>query len=108
MELNVHSVEWPAARAGAALLEVRDVSKRFGAFEALREVSLSITPGSVVGLVGPNGAGKTTLLSILSGLLRPDSGRLTFAGLGSFDEVPTAAKRLFGYVPDSQEVLGYL
>jgi branched-chain amino acid transport system ATP-binding protein len=59
-----------------AALECRDVSVRFGAFTAIDGVSLAFTPGRLYGVIGPNGAGKTTLLNVLSGRLRPDSGRV--------------------------------
>ena len=59
-----------------ALLEVNDITKRFGDREALRGVSLAAAPGEIVAIIGPNGAGKTTLLSIIAGILRPDSGTL--------------------------------
>ena len=57
----------------SALIELERISKKFGAFSALQDVSLSIQPG-VTGLLGPNGAGKSTLIKILLGLLRPTSG----------------------------------
>jgi ABC-2 type transport system ATP-binding protein len=59
-----------------ALLEARDISKRFGDREALRGVSLAAAPGEVVAVIGPNGAGKTTLLSIIGGIQKPDGGTL--------------------------------
>jgi ABC-2 type transport system ATP-binding protein len=57
-----------------ALLEARDIGKRFGDREALRGVSLTAAPGEIVAIIGPNGAGKTTLLSIIAGIQQPDSG----------------------------------
>jgi len=62
------------------LLEVRHVGKRFGGLEALSDISLSIHQGNIYGLIGPNGAGKTTLFNVLTGLYRPDSGKLRFDG----------------------------
>ncbi|MBI3824749.1 MAG: branched-chain amino acid ABC transporter ATP-binding protein/permease [Candidatus Rokubacteria bacterium] len=64
----------------AALLEVRGLSKAFGGVVALSEVGLVIPPGAIVGLIGPNGAGKTTFFNVVTGLLRPDTGRIAFAG----------------------------
>jgi ABC-2 type transport system ATP-binding protein len=60
----------------AAALEVRGVGKRYGALEALREVSFAVSPGELVAILGPNGAGKTTLLSIVAGILAPSAGEL--------------------------------
>ena len=62
------------------LVEMRNVSKRFGAIVALRQVSLSIGAGEVVGLVGDNAAGKSTLMKILSGVHGPDSGEIRLDG----------------------------
>jgi branched-chain amino acid transport system permease protein len=74
-------VETPVAAAPAApLLDVRKVSKRFGGVQALRDVSLSLSPGEIVGLIGPNGSGKTTLLNVISGLYPADRGMLICAG----------------------------
>ncbi|GIX49267.1 MAG: ABC transporter ATP-binding protein [Candidatus Tectimicrobiota bacterium] len=63
------------------LLEVQQVTKRFGGFQALSEVSLTIHAGERFGLIGPNGSGKTTLINCISGVLRPDAGRIRFRGL---------------------------
>lgn len=59
-----------------AVLEARDVTVRFGGVTALAGVTISLPPASLTGLVGPNGAGKSTLFAVLSGLLKPDSGRV--------------------------------
>ena len=63
-----------------ALLEAREVSKRFGGIEALSAISLSIARGEIYGLIGPNGAGKTTFFNVLTGVYRADGGRFTFDG----------------------------
>jgi len=63
-----------------ALLEARHVKKAYGDFLALDGVSLTIEPGAFVSIVGPNGAGKTTLVNVLTGLLPPTSGTVTFKG----------------------------
>jgi branched-chain amino acid transport system ATP-binding protein len=64
-----------------AMLEVRDVAVRFGGVQALQGASLDVEPGAIVGLIGPNGAGKTTLFNIVSGLVRPDAGTVSFDGI---------------------------
>ena len=63
-----------------ALLEVRDLRRRFGGVAALDGAELSVAQGAITGLIGPNGAGKTTLFNVVSGVLRPDGGSVTFAG----------------------------
>jgi len=63
-----------------SLLQVRQVSKHFGGFTALSEVSLDIAPGERFGLIGPNGSGKTTLINCISGALRNDAGSIVFQG----------------------------
>ena len=63
-----------------AIVETIDVSKRFGATEALKEVSFAIPRRGCHGLVGRNGAGKSTLVAVLTGLLKPDSGSVLFSG----------------------------
>ena len=62
------------------MLEVRGLDKRFGGVVALNEVDLVVPRGSIIGLIGPNGAGKTTFFNVVTGLIRPDGGRLTFEG----------------------------
>ncbi len=62
------------------LLEVQHVTKRFGGFQALTDVSLQVHKGERFGLIGPNGSGKTTLINCISGVLRTDGGRMFFQG----------------------------
>ena len=64
----------------AALLEVRGVSKSFGALAALADVSLSVRAGEVFSVIGPNGAGKSTLFNVIAGLHTPTAGRVVFGG----------------------------
>jgi branched-chain amino acid transport system ATP-binding protein len=64
----------------APLLEIDALTKRFGGFVALNAVSLSVGEGERVGLIGPNGSGKSTLVNCIAGVLRPESGRIRFAG----------------------------
>jgi branched-chain amino acid transport system ATP-binding protein len=64
----------------AALLEVRGLTKRFGGLVAVRDLSLDLMSGEVLGLIGPNGAGKTTAFNLISGFLTPDAGQVRFDG----------------------------
>jgi branched-chain amino acid transport system ATP-binding protein len=63
-----------------ALLEVENVSKSFGGVMAVKEVSLTLKEGEIMGLIGPNGAGKSTLFNIVSGVVKPDQGAIRFEG----------------------------
>src|SRR5258708_6463510 len=78
-------------------IEVRGLRKSFGAKEAVAGIDLDIAAGSLAGLVGPNGAGKTTSLSMMTGLLRPDAGRVLINGLDVWAD-PVAAKAVIGVV----------
>jgi ABC-2 type transport system ATP-binding protein len=80
---------------GIAVLGLR---KSFGAKEAVAGIDLEIAAGCLAGLVGPNGAGKTTSLSMMTGLLRPDAGRVVINGLDVWAD-PPAAKAVIGVVP---------
>ena len=77
------------AGAGDVALSASEITVRFGGLTALSEVSLEVKSGSIAGLVGPNGAGKSTLLAVLSGLLRPNAGRVHLRG----DDVTNASCR---------------
>jgi ABC-2 type transport system ATP-binding protein len=82
---------------GELAIEVRGLRKSFGAKEAVAGIDLEIAAGSLAGLVGPNGAGKTTSLSMMTGLLRPDAGRILINGLDVWAD-PVAAKAIIGVV----------
>ncbi len=79
----------------AALLQVKDLSKRFGGIVALDGFDIRINSGELVGLIGPNGAGKTTVFNLLSGVLRPTRGQIFFDG-----------KNITGRRPDENSFLG--
>ncbi len=63
-----------------AILEVRNVVRRFGGLVAVNNVSFAVEPGEILAIIGPNGAGKTTVFNLISGFLPPDSGRVLFNG----------------------------
>jgi branched-chain amino acid transport system ATP-binding protein len=69
-----------AGAAMSVLLETRQLSKNFGEFRALDDVSIAVSQGELVSIIGPNGAGKTTLVNLLTGLLRPSAGEVLFMG----------------------------
>jgi ABC-2 type transport system ATP-binding protein len=80
------------------LLQCQGLSKRFGELQAVDRVSFEVRAGEIYGLLGPNGAGKTTTISMVSGLLRPDTGEVLVAG-APFRSDPRAARRTMGVVP---------
>jgi ABC-2 type transport system ATP-binding protein len=86
------------AAMGEPAIEVRGLRKSFDKKEAVAGIDLDIAAGSLAGLVGPNGAGKTTSLSMMTGLLRPDAGRIVINGLDVWAD-PSAAKAMIGVVP---------
>ncbi len=79
-----------------AILECKDLSKRYGKVNALEDVYLAIEPGRVVGLLGPNGSGKTTLIKLINGLLTPSAGEILVNG----EHPGPASKALVSYLPD--------
>jgi branched-chain amino acid transport system ATP-binding protein len=62
------------------ILAVENIVKRFGGLIALREVSINVKKGEIIGIMGPNGSGKTTLINVISGVYTPEEGRIYFEG----------------------------
>jgi ABC-2 type transport system ATP-binding protein len=85
---------------GRPVIEIQELTKKYGKFLALDRLSLSVEKGQILGFIGPNGAGKTTTIKILVGLARPTSGSATVAGVDCVTE-PRKMKRLLGYMPDT-------
>ena len=78
---------------------VRNLTKTFGEFTAVDDLSLTVCRGQILGFIGPNGAGKTTTISVLVGLVRPTRGSATIAGADCSRETHRI-KQLVGYMPD--------
>src|ERR1700732_4876740 len=85
---------------GQPVVEIKDLTKRYGGFTALDRITLSVERGQILGFVGPNGAGKTTTIKILVGLARPTSGSARVAGADCVAEA-RKLKRLVGFMPDT-------
>ena len=80
------------------MLEMKNVTKTFGSFKALNDLSMSVPKGAVYGLVGPNGAGKSTAIRHLTGIYRPDEGEILMEGQSIYEN--SALKARMGYIPD--------
>ena len=80
------------------MFEIKNVTKTFGDFKALDDLSMTVPAGTVYGLVGPNGAGKSTIIRHLTGVYRPDSGSITMDGQPVYEN-PVQKVRI-GYIPD--------
>lgn len=81
------------------MVEVKNLTKRYGSNLALDHVSFNIEEGSIVGFLGPNGAGKSTTMNIVTGYLSATSGEVTVSGKNTLDE-PNEVKKLIGYLPE--------
>jgi ABC-2 type transport system ATP-binding protein len=81
------------------MLQIRNLTKRYGKFTALDNLNLTIDNGQIFGFVGPNGAGKTTTMKIVAGLLRSDSGQVCLDGIEQKEHVKEFKERI-GYMPD--------
>jgi ABC-2 type transport system ATP-binding protein len=80
-------------------LRINGLTRRYGDFVAIQDLSLEVRPGEILGFLGPNGAGKTTTLRVCAGLLRPDAGEVWISGT-SLRQQAMQARRRFGFVPD--------
>ncbi|MDE2198270.1 MAG: ABC transporter ATP-binding protein [Rhodospirillales bacterium] len=96
-----------------ALIEIDGLTKRFGHFTAVDNVSFAVERGEVLGFLGPNGAGKSTTMRMLSGFMTPSAGRARICG-HDVQEAPIAARRSLGFLPEGaptypeMTVLGFL
>jgi ABC-2 type transport system ATP-binding protein len=89
------------------MIEVSDLTKRYGSFTAVRDLTFSVRPGEVLGLVGPNGAGKTSTLRCLAGIIPASKGMVRIAGHDIASD-PIAAKRALAFFPDEPRLFEYL
>ncbi|HOO57093.1 MAG TPA: ATP-binding cassette domain-containing protein [bacterium] len=87
------------------MIEVKNVSKRYGSLRAVTDVSFRLEKGEVLGLLGPNGAGKTTLMRIMTGYLPASEGVVTIDGR-NINEAPLAVKKQIGYLPENPPLYG--
>ena len=89
------------------LVEIENLSKRYGNFEAVSDLSLQVGAGELFALLGPNGAGKTTTIRMLMGILQPSAGSARIGGLDCFGD-RVDVMRLVGYLPDEPIFYDYL
>jgi len=89
------------------VIEVTGLSKVFGTFTAVKDLSFAVRPGEVLGLVGPNGAGKTTTLRAIAGIIPPTTGQVALAG-HDLRTRPTDAKRALAFFTDEPRLFDYL
>jgi len=81
------------------MIELSNLTKRYGRFTAVDGINLTIPAGELYGLLGPNGAGKTTTMRMIAGILQPTGGSIRIAGIDVRAD-PIGAKRLLGFIPD--------
>ncbi|HEX6974598.1 MAG TPA: ABC transporter ATP-binding protein [Vicinamibacterales bacterium] len=89
------------------MLEARHLTKYYSAIPAVRDVSFTLRPGGILGLLGPNGSGKSTTVSMITGLLEPSGGEVWFEGRDIRD-APLAYKARLGYVPEEAHLYMHL
>lgn len=89
------------------MLQARSLTKYYSALPAIRDISFTLSPGSILGLLGPNGSGKSTTVSILAGLLEPSGGTVLYNGSPIRDALLDYKARI-GYVPEEAVLYTYL
>ncbi len=89
------------------MLELQNLSRSYRGIPAIRNVSFSVAPGEIVGFLGPNGAGKSTTVKIITGLLRPNDGRVLFEGTDIQNDLESF-RALLGYVPEEAHLYTHL
>lgn len=86
------------------MLEIKNISKSFDSFDAVKNASITIEEGTIHGIIGENGAGKTTIIKCAAGIYKPDKGQVLAEGMPVFDN--PKAKSIIGYVADSNSYFG--
>src|SRR5580704_769118 len=89
------------------MLELKNLYRSFRTIPAIEDVSFSLAAGEIVGFLGPNGAGKSTTVKIITGLLRPNEGRVLFEGRDIREDM-VSYRAAFGYVPEEAHLYSYL
>jgi ABC-2 type transport system ATP-binding protein len=89
------------------MISVRELTKLYGDFTAVRSISFDVAAGEILGLVGPNGAGKTTTLRCLGGIIQPSAGTIAIAGHDMRTD-SIAAKHALAFIPDEPHLFDYL
>jgi ABC-2 type transport system ATP-binding protein len=89
------------------MLEARHLTKYYSAVPAVRDVSFTVAPGTILGLLGPNGSGKSTTVSMLTGLREPSAGQVWFNGVNVADSLVEYKARV-GYVPEDAHIYSFL
>ncbi len=104
--MNRHQVTWtqPTHQQRMApfqmeVLQIHNLTKRFGNYTAVDDINLTVTKGEIFGFLGPNGAGKTTTIKMIAGLLESDAGEITING-NLLAKAPLICKKETGYIPD--------
>lgn len=87
------------------MIDIQNLTKRFGQFTAVDHLSFQVNPGEVLGFLGPNGAGKSTTMRMIAGFLKPDQGRVVICGK-DIQQQTLEAKRLLGYLPEGAPSYG--
>ena len=87
------------------MIEIRNLSKRYGALTAVNDISFSVSAGQVLGFLGPNGAGKSTTMKMITGFLTPSAGTISVCG-HDVETNPLAAKACMGYLPEGAPSYG--
>src|SRR5690606_22790783 len=85
------------------IIEITKLSKNYGDFQAVKEISFFVEKGEIFGFLGPNGAGKTTTINMLTGLARPTSGEIIISGQDGVKDIKKV-QRIIGIVPDESNL----